>query len=225
MKVLCTHAEYKSHRYWKQNTWYYYSNLATAAALNTKLTEIENKILGITNLATKAALNTEATGIENRMADAISLITTPEFNRLTKIRFDARKVAAKLFASRSHVDNVLDIADKKREKIQKFKRLCLSYFIGKSYFDNDGSHNHLIFQLIWNTFTNPGGDKLTKNVHPDKYGYSGYVIGFVACSLFLLQSGEWGKNVAIFSVDYSSSVLVDNRKKDIVVLVKNQQMD
>ena len=185
MKVLCTHAEYKSHRYWKQNTWYYYSTLATAAALNTKLTEIENKILGITNLATKAALNTEATGIENRMADAISLITTPEFNRLTKIRFDARKVAAKLFASRSH----------------------------------------LIFQLIWNTFTNPGGDKLTKNVHPDKYGYSGYVIGFVACSLFLLQSGEWGKNVAIFSVDYSSSVLVDNRKKDMVVLVKNQQMD
>ena len=97
------------------------------------MTEIENKILGITNLATKAALNTEATGIENRMADAISLITTPEFNRLTKIRFDARKVAAKLFASRSH----------------------------------------LIVQLIWNTFTNPGGDKLTKNVHPDKYGYSG----------------------------------------------------
>ena len=92
------------------------------------MTEIENKILGITNLATKAALNTEATGIENRMADAISLITTPEFNRLTKIRFDARKVAAKLFASRSHVDNVLDIADKKREKNTKISEALFKLF-------------------------------------------------------------------------------------------------
>ena len=84
------------------------------------MTEIENKILGITNLATKAALNTEATRIENKMAYTITLITTPEISRLTKILFDARiKVAAKLFASRSHADNVLDIADKKREKNTK----------------------------------------------------------------------------------------------------------
>ena len=84
------------------------------------MTEIENKILGITNLATKAALNTEATRIENKMAYTITLITTPEISRLTKILFDARiKVVAKLFASRSHADNVLDIADKKREKNTK----------------------------------------------------------------------------------------------------------
>ena len=129
LKVSCNHAEYKSHRYWKQNTWYYYCNLAKAAALNTKLTEIENKILGITNLATKAALNTEATRIENKMADTISLITTPEINRLTKIRFDGRiKVAAKLFASRSHVDHVLDIADKKREKNTKISEALFKLF-------------------------------------------------------------------------------------------------
>ena len=34
----------------------------------------------------------------------------------------------------------------------------LSCFIGKSYFDNDGLQNHLIFQLIYNTFTKPAGD-------------------------------------------------------------------
>ena len=34
-----------------------------------------------------------------------------------------------------------------------------------------------------------------------------------------------GVKIAIFSVGNSSSVLVDNRKKDMVVLVKNQQMD
>ena len=30
--------------------------------------------------------------------------------------------------------------------MEKFEMFDLSYFIGNSYFDNDGSQNHLIFQ-------------------------------------------------------------------------------
>ena len=58
--------------------------------------------------------------------------------------------------------------------------------------------------------------KLTKNVDPDKYGYSGYGIGFDAPSQFLWSDSEWGKNV-IFGVN-SSSKHADNRKKVILLI-------
>ena len=55
-----------------------------------------------------------------------------------------------------------------------------------------------------------GAVKLTKNVDPEKYRYSGY--GFDARSKFSWSGDSWGKNV-IFRVDNSSSVHADNKKK------------
>ena len=63
-----------------------------------------------------------------------------------------------------------------------------------------------------------GAVKLTKNADPDKYRYSDYGIGFHVRSQFSLSGSSWGKNVIIFGVDNSSSVHVDNKKKDIFVL-------
>ena len=60
--------------------------------------------------------------------------------------------------------------------------------------------------------------KLTKNADPDKYRYSGYGIGLNSCLQFSHSDGSWGKNVIIFGADMSSSVHVDNKKKDILVL-------
>ena len=54
----------------------------TTTVINTKIIEIENKILEITNLATKAALNIKATGIENEIPDNSHFINTQAFNRL-----------------------------------------------------------------------------------------------------------------------------------------------
>ena len=63
--------------------------------------------------------------------------------------------------------------------------------------------------------------KLTKNTHPDKYSYSGYGIGFNDCGLFSLPDGsEFGKNLMIFSADMSSSVHIDNKQEDILILGK-----
>ena len=45
------------------------TNVATKAAVNTKATEIEDKILDITNLATKIDLNTKTTETENKIPD------------------------------------------------------------------------------------------------------------------------------------------------------------
>ena len=62
-----------------------------------------------------------------------------------------------------------------------------------------------------------GTVKLTKNADIDKYGYSGYGIGFDRETSFSFGN-DFGKNVIIFGVDMSSSTKVDNRKKDILIL-------
>ena len=61
---------------------------------------------------------------------------------------------------------------------------------------------------------------MTKNADIDKYGYSGYGIGFDRRSSFSFPSGGFGQNVLIFGVDMSSSAHIDNKKKDILVLEK-----
>ena len=63
-----------------------------------------------------------------------------------------------------------------------------------------------------------GSIKLTKNADLDKYKYTGYGIGFDSCSEFLFTDGSYGKSVIIFGADMSSSVHVDNKEKDILIL-------
>ena len=62
-----------------------------------------------------------------------------------------------------------------------------------------------------------GAVSLTKNADIEKYGYSGYGIGFDWRSSFSFPGGEFGQNVLIFGVDMSSSADIDNKKKDILV--------
>ena len=59
---------------------------------------------------------------------------------------------------------------------------------------------------------------LTKNADPDKSKYSGYGLGFDSCSQFLWKDGSYGKNVTIFGVDNTSSVHIDSRNNNILVL-------
>ena len=58
-----------------------------------------------------------------------------------------------------------------------------------------------------------GAVTLTKNADIDKYGYSGYGIGFDRRSSFSFPGGGFGQNVLIFGVDMSSSAHIDNKKK------------
>ena len=61
---------------------------------------------------------------------------------------------------------------------------------------------------------------MTKNADIDKYGYSGYGIGFDRRSSFSFRGSGFGQNVLIFGVDMSSSACNDNKKKDILILGK-----
>ena len=59
---------------------------------------------------------------------------------------------------------------------------------------------------------------MTKNTDPDKHKYSGYSIGFDSSSEFSFKNGRMRRNVIIFGADMSSSVHVDNKNKDILIL-------
>ena len=56
-----------------------------------------------------------------------------------------------------------------------------------------------------------GAVTLTKNGDIDKYGYSGYGIGFDRKSTISFPGGGFGQNVIIFGVDMSSTLHVDNK--------------
>ena len=62
-----------------------------------------------------------------------------------------------------------------------------------------------------------GSIRLTKNLDPDKYKFSGYIVGFDSRSKFLLTDGSVEKNIIIFWADISSSVHIDNKSKGILI--------
>ena len=60
--------------------------------------------------------------------------------------------------------------------------------------------------------------ELTKNADPDKYKYSSYGIRFDSRPGFSFTDASVGKTVIIFGADMSSSVHIDNKNKDILIL-------
>ena len=58
-----------------------------------------------------------------------------------------------------------------------------------------------------------GAVTLTQNADIEKYGCSGYGIGFYRRSSFSFPSDGFSQNVLIFGVDMSSSALINNKKK------------
>ena len=83
-------------------------------------------------------------------------------------------------------------------------------FVASGSNDNDSTLKNCLF----------GAFTLTKNADIDKYGYSGYGIGFHRRSSFSFPGGEFGQNVLIVGVDMSFSAHIHNKKKNILVLVK-----
>ena len=114
----------------------------------------------------------------------------------------------------------------------KVRAKCTGSFLKQSVI----SHNHgttvniyIVYELGASSSHNNdltlknclfGAVTLTKNADIDKYGYSGYGIGFDRRSSFSFPGGGFGENVLIFGADMSFSAHIDNDKKDILVLGK-----
>ena len=63
-----------------------------------------------------------------------------------------------------------------------------------------------------------GAVTLTKNEDIEKYKYCGYGIGFDRPSSFSFTGGGFSHNFLIFGADMSTSIHIDNKGKDILVL-------
>ena len=91
------------------------------------------------------------------------------------------------------------------------KIVSIVYELGiSSSRDNDPTLKNCLF----------GAVTLTKNVDINKYGYSGYGIGFGRKTVLPFLGGGFGQNVLIFRADMSSSAYIDSKKKDRLVLGK-----
>ena len=65
-----------------------------------------------------------------------------------------------------------------------------------------------------------GAVTLTKNADLDKYRYPGYRMGFDRRSGFSFPDGGFGQNIISFGVDMNSSIHIDNKEKDILIVGK-----
>ena len=91
----------------------------------------------------------------------------------------------------------------------KVVNLYIVYELGasSSHFDDPTLKNCLL-----------GAVTLTKNADIGKYEYSGYGIGFDRRGSFSFPRGRFGQNIIIFGADMNSSIHVDNKGKDILIL-------
>ena len=257
----------------------------SSLAANTALTAVENKIPSVSSLVKKTDYDTKISELEKKLTDHNhdKYITTPEFNTLAADVFNARLAQANLI-TKTDFDAKLSSLNRNitanksnnllvENELKKLKTFDLSYFIGKSHFEEDGTQNYLVFQPMYRYFkmiTNTdyvsswkskglsaesikppttsdnsltpalnyygtkarikflgnvynnlkfpilmesniknsllGAVTLTKNAGFDKYGYSGYGIGFDRKSTISFPDGGFGQNVIIFGVDMSCSV-------------------
>ena len=117
----------------------------------------------------------------------------------------------------------------------KFKGSCLKQEHRAPFTPKNGVKLFIVHELdSWPSDLNTdftlggflfGSVKLTKDPDPDKYSYSVYDIGFNTRGYLSLPDGKVGKNVIIFGVDLTSSMQIDSKGKDILILGKGQRKD
>ena len=110
----------------------------------------------------------------------------------------------------------------------KFTRSCLKQ--DKITFNHGKVVNiYIVYELDASSSSNSdptmkkcllGAVTLSKNADIDKYRYSGYGIGFNGRSSFSFPGGGFGQNIIIFRADMNSSIHIDNKGKDILILGK-----
>ena len=108
----------------------------------------------------KTDYNTKATEIENKLNNHNhdKYIDASEFNKLAADVFNAGIAQANLITKTDFDANLSNLNRKitsnkskhllVENELSKLKTFDSSYFIGKSHFDEDGTQNYLVFQLV-----------------------------------------------------------------------------
>ena len=140
-------------------------------------------------------LSWQSKGLSNENIDASTTSLSPSIN------YVGNKIRVKFTGSCLKQSNKLTCTHK------KILNICVVYELGASSSNvNDPTLKNCLF----------GAVTLTKNADVDKYGYSGYGIGFDRRGSFSFPSGRFGQNVLILGVDMSFSIHI-NKKKNILV--------
>ena len=129
----------------------------SSLAIKTALTTIENKIPDVSVLVKKTDYNAKINEIDNKLNnhDHDKYIDTSEFNELAADVFNVRLAQANLI-TKTGFDAKLSSLNQKITKnkskhllveneLNKLKTFDSSYVIGKSYFEEDGTQNYLVF--------------------------------------------------------------------------------
>ena len=135
---------------------------------NTKLLKLKRNLLVII---------IKTTEIEKKLTDHNhdKYITTPEFNTLAADVFNARLAQANLI-TKTDFDAKLSSLNRKitankskhllvENELKKLKTFDLSYFIGKSHFEEDGIQNCLVFQPIQKYFKRIAGASNNNHIY------------------------------------------------------------
>ena len=111
-----------------------------------EISELERKLTDYNHdrYATTPELNTLATDVFNARLTQANLITKTDFD--TKLSSLNRKITSNN-VKHLLVENVL----------KKLKTFDLSYFIGKSHFEEGGTQNYLVFQSMFSCFKRIAG--------------------------------------------------------------------
>ena len=92
---------------------------------------------------------------------------------------------------------------------RKVVKIYIVYELGASSSnDNDPTIKNCLF----------GAVTLTETADIDKYRYSRYGIGFDRRGSLSFPGGGFGQNILIFRADINSSIHIDNKGKDILIL-------
>ena len=141
----------------------------SSLATRTTFIAVENKIPSVSSLVKKTDYDTKVVEIEKKLADHNhnKYITTPDFNTLASSVFNARLARTNLI-TKADFDAKLSSLNRKatanktknllvENELKKLKSFDLSYFIGKSHFEEDGTQNYLIFQPMYKYFKRIAG--------------------------------------------------------------------
>ena len=125
--------------------------------MNTKISEVENKIPDTSTLVTTTVLNTNIGENDSKISGHAKYITTPEFNKLTAEHFEARLKQANLLGKTDFDDKLTSfnkhITSNQTKRLEVQKKLTslitkhYNLFLDRIYFtSNDGSQNTFVYQ-------------------------------------------------------------------------------
>ena len=139
------------------------SGLVTATVLNTKISEVENKIPGTSGFVTTTVLNMKIGEVENNIPDHAHYIATQEFNKLTAENVAARLKWANL-VSKTDFENKLINFNRKvtsnktkylkvQKKLNSLRTIDYNFVLGRIYFiSGEGSQNTFVYQPTLDMF-------------------------------------------------------------------------